>query len=159
MKLSMPLFSLEDLLINWGIGKHTDNYYQYRFERGDCTLRMYLAHGLVGMLNKYLKGVYNTFGYYKLKMSVESGKQDGKAKEGKYYLMFKKIYSKRFSTDCFSDFFVQKALRSEIGIDDLEEFENIKATFEEMQIEHSYFFADLMAIAIREENQKILGGK
>lgn len=35
--------------------------------------------------------------------------------------MTKKIYSKRFSMDCFSDFFTEKALRSPVGINDLEE--------------------------------------
>ena len=95
------------------------------------------------MINKYLKGMYNTFGYYKLKVSVESGTQDGQAKECKYYLMSKKIYSKRFSTDCFSDYFHEKALRSYIGLDDLEEFATEKASFEEMMKENSYFFNDL----------------
>ena len=57
--------------------------------------------------------------------------------------MSKKIYSKRFSTDCFSDFFNEKALRSKIGINDLIEFKTEKATFDEMLQENSYFFNDL----------------
>ena len=40
--------------------------------------------------------------------------------------MFKKIYSKRFSTDCFSDFFTQKALKSKLGLNDLQEFKRYK---------------------------------
>ena len=57
--------------------------------------------------------------------------------------MTKKIYSKRFSTDCFSDYFNEKALRAQIGLDDLEEFVSEKATFEEMKKENSYFLNDL----------------
>ena len=147
MKLAMPLFSLEDLLLNWVINKFSEKYYDYRFSRADNTLRMYLFHGLIGKLNKYLKGIYNTFGYKKLDITIESGRQDGKAKDGKYFLMFKKIYSRRFSTDCFSDFFNEKALRSQLGLDGLDEFKNVKASFEEMLMENSYFFADLMKIA------------
>ena len=110
---------------------------------------MYLLHGFIGKINKYLRGIYNTFGYYKVNGVVESGRQDSKAKDCKYYLMFKKIYSRRFSTDCFSDFFIEKALRSKIGLDNLQEFKSVKASFEEMLLENSYFFQDLCEIAVK----------
>ena len=58
--------------------------------------------------------------------------------------MSKKIYSKRFSTDCFSDFFTQKALKSNFGLNDLPEYQSEKATFEELQEQNSYFMNDLM---------------
>ena len=75
---------------------------------------------------------------------MESGTQDGEFDESKYYLMSKKIYSKRFSTDCFSDFFAEKALRSPVGIDDLREYATEKATFEELGEQNSYFVDDLL---------------
>lgn len=143
MKLSMPLFALEDFLIQLILNKFIDRYYKYRFERGDNTLFMYLYHGLISMLNNYHKRIYNTFGYYKLDVEVEKGTLQGKTKNCNYYLMFKKIYSRRFSTDCFSDFFHEKALRSKIGINDLSEFRTEKATFDEMLQENSYFFNEL----------------
>ena len=77
-------------------------------------------------------------------MQVESGTQDGTYNDRKYYLMHKKIYSKRFSTDCFSDFFTDKNLRSSVGINDLPEYATEKATFEELQQQNSYFIHDLM---------------
>ena len=58
--------------------------------------------------------------------------------------MSKKIYSKRFSTDCFSDFFTKKNMRSPVGINDLPEYESEKATFEELQSQNSYFISDLV---------------
>lgn len=143
MNLAMPLFALEDLVIQLLVGKFSNRYYKYRFERGDNTLFMYLYHGLISKLNNYQKRIYNTFGYYKVNVSVEKGTQDEEKKRSKYYLMCKKIYSKRFSTDCFSDFFNEKALRSKLGIDDLQEFTTEKATFEELEQENSYFFNDL----------------
>lgn len=143
MNLAMPLFAIEDLIIQLLVGKFSDRYYKYRFERGDNTLFMYLYHGLISKLNNYQTRIYNTFGYYKVNVSVEKGTQDEEKKSNKYYLMSKKIYSKRFSTDCFSDFFNEKALRSKIGINDLQEFENERATFEELEKENSYFFNDL----------------
>ena len=154
LRLTMPLFSIGDMLCSWVIRKFSNSYYNYRFSRGDNTLRMYLYHGLASMVWKYQKRIYNTFGYYKLKLQVESGRQNGEIKESNYYLMCKKIYSKRFSTDCFSGFFHEKALRSELGLNDLEEFASEKASFEEMMMENSYFFNDLIKIKEKHKEKK-----
>ena len=100
--------------------------------------------GLPVRINKYYAGIYNRFGYCTLKVFLESGTQDGKLKKSKYYLSTKKIYSKRFSTDCFSDFFTEKALRSPVGIDDLKEYLTEKANFNELKEQNSYFINELM---------------
>ncbi len=142
-RLTMPFFALEDLICNWYLSKFNNRYSQYRFEHGNNTLLMYLYHNFSAKINNYHKRILNTFGYYKLDLLVEAGTQDSPAKEKDYYLMFKKIYSKRFSTDCFSDFFTEKSYNSTIGIDDLEEYKTEKATFDEMVSQNSYFFNDL----------------
>ena len=144
--ITMPLFSLEDLICQWFLGGFNSKYYDYRFNRGDNTLPMYLYHKAASKVFKYQKSIYNTFGYYKYKLLLEAGTQDGEKESKNYYLMIKKIYSKRYSTDAFSDFFNERALRSVIGIDDLEEYLTEKATFEEMQKQNSYFFNDLMKL-------------
>lgn len=143
-RLAMPLFFVEDLVINLLFNGFCKRYYKYRFDRGDYTLPMYLYHGFIGKIMHYRNRVYNTFGYYKIDLNVESGTQDGKLEKKHYYLMSKKIYSKRFSTDCFSDFFTQKALRSPVGIDDLPEYNAEKATFDELNEQNSYFINDLV---------------
>lgn len=144
MKLAMPFFALEDIVLNWAINKFIGRYYDYRFRRGDNTLLMYLYHNLIAKLNKFLKGIYNTFGYNKLDLSFESGTLDGEVRKGKYYIMFIKVFRKRFSSNCYSDFFDEKALRSDIGVDDLEEFKTEKASLEELLKENSYFIADIV---------------
>ncbi len=146
MRLAMPFFSLGDLIIDWFLGRFSRKYYDYRFDRGDNTLPMYLYHGLAAWLNKYRTGIYNTFGYYKLNVLVENGTQDGVTKSSNYYLMVKKIFSRRFSTDAYSDYFTQKALNSFVGIYDLSEFNTEKATLGELLSENSYFFNDLNKI-------------
>ncbi len=152
MRLAMPFFALGDLLIGWFLGRFERKYYDYRYNRGDNTLFMYLYHGLAAKLNKYRTGIYNTFGFMKMDVLIESGTQDGDKKGKNYYLMSKKIYSRRFSTDAFSDYFNQKALDSPIGINDIAEFKTEKATFAEMLSENSYFFNDLDRI--RNRNSK-----
>ena len=146
MRVAMPLFGLGDWLISKLVALFRKLYYDYRYDRGDNTLPMYLCHGIAALLNKYRSGIYNRFGYMQLDVSVEDGTQSGERKAKKYYLMSKKIYSKRFSTDAFSDYFNQKALTSLVGIDDLREFASEKATWAELTSENSYFFNDLTKI-------------
>lgn len=143
-RLAMPFFSLAELLYGWLFGKFAGLYYQYRYIRSDNTLPMYILKGLTAKIHRYYTGIYNRFGYCMLRVQVESGTQDGQISENKYYLANKKIYSKRFSTDCFSDFFTEKALRSPVGIDDLREYATEKATFGELQEQNSYFINDLL---------------
>jgi len=142
-RLAMPFFTLAELLYSLLFGKFTSLYYRYRFVRSDNTLFMYLFKAITAAIHGYYARIYNRFGYCVLRVQVESGTQDGRTRENKYYLMSKKIYSKRFSTDCFSDFFTEKALRSPIGIDDLREYATEKATFAELKRQNSHFIRDL----------------
>ena len=143
-RLAMPFFSLAELLYGWLYNKFAGLYYEYRYNRGDNTLLMYLLKGLTAKMRDYYTGIYNRFGYCVATVDVESGTLDGKTEANKYYLMSKKIYSKRFSTDCFSDFFTVKALRSPVGINDLNEYATEKATFGELAMQNSYFINDLL---------------
>ena len=143
-KLAMPLFTITEILYSFLFSKFENVYRKYRFVRGDNTLLIHLFKSLTAKFNHYYTRIYNTFGVCTANIQVESGTQDGNLEEKKYYLMSKKIYSKRFSTDCFSDFFTQKALKSNFGLDDLPEYQSEKATFEELQEQNSYFMNDLM---------------
>ncbi len=143
-RLTMPFFSLEELLYDWVFGKFVRLYENYRYQRGDNTLTMHILKGIVAKIHTRYKRIHNQFGYCQLSVQVESGTMDGQRKNCKYYLSTKKIYSKRFSTDCFSDFFVKKALHSPIGINDLDEYETEKATFAELAEQNSYFVAKLV---------------
>lgn len=150
-RLAMPFFSLAELLYDFVINKFTELYYRYRYNRSDETLPMYFLKNVITKLHRYYKEIYNQYGYTQLIMQVESGTQDGKIKEGKYYLSNKKIYSSRFATDCFSDYFTAKALRSPYGLNDVPEYVTEKATLDELSMQNSYFINDLNA---REEEYK-----
>lgn len=143
-KLTMPFFALEELLHNWIFSKFTDIYYDYRYKRGDNMLIMHLLKTFSAKVHGYYTGIYNRFGYAKLKSDIELGTLDGKVKTSNYYLMNKKIYSKRFSTDCFSDFFEAKASRASLGINDFSEYGTERATFDELSQQNSYFVDELL---------------
>ncbi len=141
--LAMPFFNVEELLQAWVFNKFTNLYDKYRYNRSDNTLIMYLLKGITSRLNNYYNGVYNTFGYKISYIQVENGAQEGLLVEKKYFLSNKKAKSERYSTDCFSEFFAQKNSRSPVGLNDLPEYAGIKATTQEMQSQHSYFFDDI----------------
>lgn len=144
IRLTMPFFFLEELLHDWILSKFTRLYYQYRYVRSDNTLPMYLLKAFTAKIERYYRRIYNRFGYRLMTLSVEAGTQDGQLANRQYYLMSKKIYSKRFSTDCFSDFFTAKALRSPVGLNDMPEYRSERATLEELSLQNSYFMRDLM---------------
>lgn len=150
-KLAMPFFALTELFYGFVFDKFVSLYLKYRHVRADNTLPMYIFKKLMAKLQAYYKGIYNTFGYSKMSIQIENGTQDGELSDKAYYLDNKRIYADRFSTDCFSEFFTTKALRSQVGIDDLDEYKTSKATFEELQMQNSYFIADLMN---KQENDK-----
>lgn len=143
-RLAMPFFALTELVYGFFSNKFNNLYYEYRFNRADNTLFLYLIKKAFSALHNYYVRIYNTFGYCALNVSVENGTQDGEKKDKRYFLMHKKIYSKRFSTDCFSDFYYKRALRSSLGIEDLEEYKTEKATLFELETQNSYFMNDLM---------------
>lgn len=143
-RLAKPLFCFFEFIHNKLFDKFVGSYYDHRFFRGDNTLLIYLFKWFITKLHNYYVRTYNLFGYCVLKGVLESGTQDGPVSLVKYYLMNKKIYSKRFSTDCFSDFFTEKVLRSDVGLADLEEYESEKASFDELSKQNSYFVNDLL---------------
>ena len=68
---------------------------------------------------------------------------DGKTENKQYYLMNKKIYSRRFSTDCFSDYFNDMAKKTNVGLVDYMEYVTEKASVEELKMQNSYFINSL----------------
>ena len=142
-RLLMPFFALEELLHDFIFSKFTDLYYRYRFNRSDNTLSMYLLKMFTSKIHSYYNGIYNTFGCCPVTVALESGTQDGQLELNTYYLSSKKIYSKRFATDSFGDYFTEKCARSFVGIADLREYVSERATFEELKQQNSYWINDI----------------
>lgn len=143
-RLTLPFFFFFELFYALTFGKFVKLYYKYRHARSDNTLIMHLYKLISAKVHRIYKHVYNVFGFHVLETEVERGTQDGSLIDGKYYVMSKKVYSKRFSTDCFSDYFTMKSLRSSVGLNDLFEYKEIKASFGELAMQNSYFVNDLL---------------
>lgn len=142
-KLALPFYTIEEMVSEWAFNKFINLYYDFRFRRGDNTLLVHLLKSVTAWLWQRNVRIYNSYGYSTLKIEKERGTMDGKVEKKKYYLMDKKIYSRRFSTDCFSDYFNDKAKKTKIGLKDYIEFMTEKATVEELKMQNSYFINSL----------------
>lgn len=142
-RLALPFYTIEDALSRWLFERFVSLYYDFRFRRGDNTLLVHILKSLVAVLWRRNLRVYNRFGYSVLKIEKERGTMDGKIEKKRYYLMSKKIYSRRFSTDCFSDYFDDMARQAPVGLDGYLEYATEKASVEELKSQHSYFIDSL----------------
>lgn len=142
-RLALPLFFAEDVLIDELCERFTDFYTRFRYLRGDNALGLYLCKKIVTALWRYKARMYNLYGYCVVRLLKENGTMDGKRKVAKYFLANRKIYKKRFSTDCFSEHFNEKAKAAGIGIDDYPTYQSEKATVAELKKQNSYFIESL----------------
>ena len=141
--IALPLYTLQDMFSEWLFNRFIATYTDFRYRRGDNTLFIYLYKKFVAWVwNRNVRN-YNRYGYSVLSIEKERGTMDGKADKKKYYLMNGKIYSKRFSTDCFSDYFNDLASRTSVGLDDYLEYQTERASVRELQAQNSYFINSL----------------
>jgi len=142
-RLALPFYTIEQMIAEWTFNKFINLYYDFRFRRGDNTLLVHILKSVTAWLWKRDLRVYNRYGYSVLRIEKERGTMDGKAEKKKYFLMNKKIYSRRFSTDCFSDYFNELAKKSKVGLSDYLEYATEKATVSELKQQNSYFIKAL----------------
>lgn len=145
-KLALPFYTIEDMISEIAFNKFINLYYDFRFRRGDNTLLVHILKSVTAWLWKRNIKVYNTYGFSLLKIEKERGTMDGKIDKKKYYIMNRKIYVRRFSTDCFSDYFNDMARRSRVGLNDYREYVTERASVDELKAQNSYFINALYGI-------------
>lgn len=142
-KLALPFYTIEEMITEWIFNRFISFYYDLRFLRGDNTLLIYLLKKATAYLFKRNERIYNRYGFSVLTILKEKGTMNGKKEKKKYYLSNKKIYSDRFSTDCFSDYFNDLGLRAKKGLNDYMEYTTSKASVKELISQNSYFINSL----------------
>ena len=142
-KLALPFYTIEEMITEWCFNRFIRLYYDFRFRRGDNTLLVYVLKKFVSYLYKRNARIYNKFGFSISSIEKERGTMDGKIEKKKYFIMNKKIYARRFCTDCFSEYFNDLARKTKVGLDDYREYETEKATVEELKAQNSYFINSL----------------
>ena len=143
LKITIPFFGIEDFVISRIYKRFMSIYLNFRFYRGDNSLFMYSLKNFVVWLNNYRQRRFNRYGYMKMKLEVEKGNMEGATDSYVYYLMTKKIYSERYSTDCYAGYFRERAFETKLGFKDIPEYEGVKATADELREQNSYFVKTL----------------
>ena len=142
-RIALPCYTLEEMLCAWACEKFMRLYEDFRFCRGDNTLLVHLLKTVTAGLYKHNQKMKNRYGYGVLTVGKQRGTLEGKVQKKKYYLANRKIYSRRFSTDCFSDYFNEQAKKTKTGINDYPEYAGEKASVEELKEQNSYFISSL----------------
>ena len=142
-KLALPFYTIEEMIYEWLYNRFLGLYYNMRYLRGDNTLFMHILKTIVSKIWLHNARVYNRFGYCVLSIEKERGTQDVKPEKKRYFLANYKIYRERFSTDCFSDYFNEMALKAGVGLADYKEYTDVKASVDELKAQNSYFIRDL----------------
>ena len=144
-KLVLPFYTIEDMLSEWAFNKFINLYYDFRFRRGDNTLLVHILKSVTAWVFRRNMRIHNRYGYSTLKIEKERGTMDEKPAKKVYYIINRKIYSRRFTTDCFSDYFNELAKKSKVGLNDYMEYLTERATVSELKQQNSYFINALYA--------------
>ena len=143
LRLAMPGFVYEEMIHDLVMPALNKLHLKMRHNRGDKTLLGFLCDQILARFENYYARTYNLYGYYECLIEIENGKQDSEIEAHPYYLATKKIYSNRFSTDCFSDYFADRSKRAGMSINDYVTYRNTRATLDELRQQQSYLVAKL----------------
>lgn len=142
-RLAMPLFFFEEILHTLLFPRFVSVHEEYRFWHGNNTLWMYLFKKMLLPFFNFYDRTYNQFGYDVMTLSVTTGRMDEPSTFKEYYVMYKKDFAKRYSTDSHSDFYRKSALKKKYGLIDYPSYESERASLKELRMQKSYFVRDL----------------
>ncbi|MBE5743035.1 MAG: hypothetical protein E7360_06970 [Clostridiales bacterium] len=142
-RLALPFYTIEEMITETLFNRLIALYYRLRHLRGDNTLLIHVFKTITAFLyHRHIK-IVNRYGYSVSTLEKERGSGDGKVEKKKYFLANHKIYSRRFATDCFSDYFNDLARKTKVGLNDYVTYQTERATVEELKKQNSYFIRSL----------------
>lgn len=143
-KILMPFFAFEEalfLLSEKVFGKLSDDAF---FNHGDVSLPLWILNSVIRKkIFDHYERVYNTFGGYSQKLTVQDGAQREAPRKERVFLSFRKIYSDRFYSAAWQAYYTAKAMRSKKGLADVPTFASTKNTMDENNQQGSYLFSEL----------------
>lgn len=141
-ELTLKKTFIGELIYSFIVPKFLRVYEDYRHNRGDNTLLMFLLKALGGGVYRYNNRIHNRFGYFISSLEVEDAASEKVIKVHPYYVSFKKIYSNRFTTDAFKDVFAKSLIKCGVGIKDIPCYATHKMVESEMLQQNSYLIID-----------------
>ncbi len=139
----MPFFFLADLVYILLCKPYAKLFDEYRYDRGDVALPIYLLHNVVSAFRRYRDRIYNVFGVYKLEIETERGTMDGEKEISYIELSSKLVHSERFATDSHRGYTDKLGRSSRRGLNDYPCYEDTTATLEELRLQNSHFVTEM----------------
>lgn len=146
MKISLPLWFIEGVLLEWFSSRYNKLYQKYIHMRSDQTLFSYLVSHISSFFNNLCRNMLNTFGYRKIDLSLSGVNVNGaqeKRGEDSFYLFNKIVFSDRYQTDCYKGFFDNLKRQAKGGINQFDSFSGKVATIQELVKTNGYFSTEL----------------
>ena len=137
--LAMPFYTFGKLLDALFSKRFNDWYYACRVKRGDRSLTLHVIKNAFCLFYQRHIRIMNTFGYRKLLLALNDGKEESEPVFFEYYISDLKTYRDRFRSDGFGDAFEEESKLTELGLEDVPQFESLTSTVKNMSNMHSYF--------------------
>jgi len=151
LKLAMR-FCFMPQLVEWLVPKYMNWYHDVKKWGNENTYFVFILHSIIGVFFQAAERKKNTFGFYTQIYGTEPGDMIDSSNrslvEHKYYLMPKKIYSRRYATDAFKDIFATKVSNAGTSLYDLPTYESDCATLEELKQQNSYMVNTFLSMYI-----------
>ena len=131
---------IPDIFMNVIIPKYFKWYNKVKVNGNENIYLVKTVRRIFGTYYQRCERKMLTYGYYVEIIGQESGTlEDKEVKLHDYYIMPKKIYARRYATDCFKEGFANKALQAGTSLYYLDTYKTYCAMLEELGRQHSYF--------------------
>ncbi len=139
----IPFFTLTSDFADVIRASYKSFYYKYRNIRDDNTLFVYLLKLTVSAICSYVDTRRSLFGFKEIELKLEDG-SEGDARCKSYFMLNKKIFSGRYSTDCLKGVYVDQIRACKRSLADLPTYNDVVASSEELKSQNSYFIRDVL---------------
>lgn len=157
-KLTVPLFFVENTILQWFDEHFSNRVEKYKDKRNDKTVYSWIHNHLAGFFRKLNRKLIGTYGYESVPMSLSAanlaGSQGSKG-DVSFNLLYKIAYASKFKTDCYSDYWKKTKEAALVGINQLNEFAGPVATKSELSQMNGYLSNEI-AKAADERLEKIV---
>ena len=147
LMLAMPGFLFGDIFYDIISALWEKIDFKISTNRSDNTLLGFVIKNSLSAFLRYHERIYDTFGYYKYTLEIESGRLDkGEARKSETHEWFvskKKVHARTYATDCFNGIVSVATMASGKGLGDFPEYRTERPTDDEFDQQESHYIHEL----------------
>ena len=139
-KWSIPLFTVESMILEWLIEAFYKKVEKYIKARNDDTFIYHLILRFAALVSNTYVRLFNNYAYWTVNPELHDVAFDGNYTAGgteKFHFIPKIVYG-NYQTDMLSPIFEKAKLIQKVGINQMEEFKDDYATADDYLAQHGY---------------------